>query len=148
MYSAIHHLSESKVLSLLLFSVALQPGSCQTWLKTFLASRLKYASYEKSAFYTLSCEVQRQIPVAIPLRLISRLKFYCADSQISSWYIKSRFMDNSATIWFEAYLVVYPKDTVSHNEAQKIDLVTILQYRFTKHLNMEQVSTGTKNKCF
>ena len=57
-------------------------------------------------------------------------------------------MDNSATIWFEAYLVVYPKDTVSHNEAQKIDLVTILQYRFTKHLNMEQVSTGTKNKCF
>ena len=54
-------------------------------------------------------------------------------------------MANSATIWFEAYLIVHPKDTVSHNEAQKIDIVTILQYCFTKHLNMERVRTGTKN---
>ena len=56
-------------------------------------------------------------------------------------------MANSATIWFEAYLLVYPEDRVSHNEAQKIDIVTILQYRFTKHLNMERVHTGTKNVC-
>ena len=89
MYSAIHHLFESKVLSLLLYSVAVQPGSCRAWLKTFFASWLKYASYEKSAFYALSCEAHRQIPVAIPFRLISRLKVYCADSQISSWYIKA-----------------------------------------------------------
>ena len=54
-------------------------------------------------------------------------------------------MANLAILWFEAYLIVYPEDRVSHNEAQKIDIVTILQYRFTKHLNMERVRTGTKN---
>ena len=55
-------------------------------------------------------------------------------------------MANSAILyWFEAYLIIYPEDRVSHNEAQKIDIVTILQYRFTKHLNMEPVRTGTKN---
>ena len=38
-------------------------------------------------------------------------------------------MANSAILWFEAYLIVYPEDRVSYNEAQKIDIVTILQYR-------------------
>ena len=55
-------------------------------------------------------------------------------------------MQNSAPIWFEAFLIVFPKDRVSYNEAQKIDIVTMLQYRFTIHLNnMERVRTGTKN---
>ena len=54
-------------------------------------------------------------------------------------------MANSAILWFEAYPIVYPEDRVSHNEAQKFDIVAILKYRFTKHLNMERVRTGTKN---
>ena len=54
----------------------------------------------------------------------------------------------SATIWFEAYLIVYPADSVSHNEAQKIDIVTSLQNRFTKHLDMEWVRTGTRISAF